>query len=211
MNQETQFFDYIATSVWSIIELLENDFEGMFDKENYKIVNLMKDGDDQFIVINTRYFIRCKHEFKKTLNQKFMVENYKEKKIDDKELDDFIETMKRRKERFLNLFSSNKSILFLRYEEDPTGRLDFPEYEEKMRIPFIDNLKKLSDVFKKMNPSKKVFILDVSHRNEKSEYMEEHRIIKIKMEKRVDHWIKASRMMTETLEKTGRLFEKICL
>ena len=27
MDKETQFFDYIGTSVWSIIELLENDFD----------------------------------------------------------------------------------------------------------------------------------------------------------------------------------------
>jgi len=66
MNQETQFFDYIGTSVWSIIDLLNNDFDGMFDKSNYKIMNVMKTGDDnQFLVVNEKYFIRCKHEFKK--------------------------------------------------------------------------------------------------------------------------------------------------
>ena len=59
MDKETQFFDYIGTSVWSIIELLENDFDGIFDKSNYKIMNIMKTGDDQFLVVNEKYFIRC--------------------------------------------------------------------------------------------------------------------------------------------------------
>jgi hypothetical protein len=107
IDQETHFFDYIGTSVWSIIELLENDFEGMFDKDNYKIMNIMKDGDNKYLVVNQKYFIRCKHEFKKTLlNQN----------LDNEELNIFIDKMKRRKEKLMNMLSNNKSLIFIRYE-----------------------------------------------------------------------------------------------
>jgi hypothetical protein len=40
IEKETQFFYYIGTSVWSIIDLLNNDFDGMFDKSNYYCINI---------------------------------------------------------------------------------------------------------------------------------------------------------------------------
>ena len=167
INQETQFFDYIGTSVWSIIELLENDFEGMFDKDNYKIMNIMKDGDNKYLVVNEKYFIRCKHEFKKTLlNQN----------LDNEELNIFIDKMKRRKEKFMNMLSNNKSLIFIRYEEDHTNRRVLKDYERKLETPYIDNLKILSNMFRKINPMKKIIIMDISHLNDKTEYIEEYGI-----------------------------------
>lgn len=188
IEQETHFFDYIGTSVWTIIDLLNNDFEGVFDNENYEIMNVMKEGDDQYLVVNKKYFIRCKHEFKKSLETKKF---QKDMVIDDDELNDFIEKMKRRKVRFMNLLLNNDSLLLIRYEEDPTGRHDFKEYDEKYTISYMENLQILSDMFKKINPEKKIIILDISHRHDKTEYLEEYGIIKIRMRKRIDHWKKA--------------------
>jgi hypothetical protein len=191
MDQETQFFDYIGTSVWSIIDLLNNDFEGMFDKSNYTIMNVMKTGDDnQFLVVNEKYFIRSKHEFKKTLDRKFDPETLNEYEINAEELDDFIEKMKRRKERFMNMLANNNSLLFIRYEEDPTGRLDLKQFDEKFNLSYIDSLKILSDMFKKINPAKKITILNLSHRHDKTEHLKEYGIIKLRMRKRIDHWKK---------------------
>ena len=208
MDKETQFFDYIGTSVWSIIELLENDFDGIFDKSNYKIMNIMKTGDDQFLVVNEKYFIRCKHEFKKTLNQKFDPEILHEYEINKEELEDFIEKMKRRKERFMNMLASNNSLLFIRYEEDPTGRHDIKQYESKLNISYIDNLKILSDMFKKINPEKKITILDLSHRHDKTEYIKEYEIIKIRMRKRIDHWKKAVVEFENTFSNEKKFIEE---
>lgn len=208
MDKETQFFDYIGTSVWSIIELLENDFDGIFDKSNYKIMNIMKTGDDQFLVVNEKYFIRCKHEFKKTLNQKFDPEILHEYEINKEELEDFIEKMKRRKERFMNMLASNNSLLFIRYEEDPTGRHDIKQYESKLNISYIDNLKILSDMFKKINPLKKITILDLSHRHDKTEYIKEYEIIKIRMRKRIDHWKKAVVEFENTFSNEKKFIEE---
>jgi len=208
MDKETQFFDYIGTSVWSIIELLENDFDGIFDKSNYKIMNIMKTGDDQFLVVNEKYFIRCKHEFKKTLDRKFDPEILHEYEIDKEELEDFIEKMKRRKERFMNMLASNNSLLFIRYEEDPTGRYHLKQYDEKFNISYMENLKILSDMFKKINPEKKITILDISHRHDKTEYIKEYEIIKIRMRKRIDHWKKAVVEFENTFSNEKKFIEE---
>ena len=202
INQETQFFDYIGTSIWSIIELLENDFEGMFDKDNYKIMNIMKDGDNKYLVVNEKYFIRCKHEFKKTLfNQN----------LDKDELNIFIDKMKRRKEKFMNMLSNNKSLIFIRYEEDHTNRHVLKEYERKLETPYIDNLKILSNMFRKINPMKKIIIMDISHLNDKTEYIEEYGIIKIKMKKRIECWSQASIEIENTFLNETKFFQNLCL
>ena len=209
IDQETQFFDYIGTSVWSIIELLNKDFDGMFDKSNYKIMNIMKSGDDQFLVVNEKYFIRCKHEFKKTLDRKFDAEILNEYEIDKEELDDFIEKMKRRKERFMNLLKNNNSLLLIRYEEDPTGRHELKQFDEKFNISYIDNLKILSGIFKKINPEKKITILDISHRHDKTEYIEEYGIIKIRMRKRIEHWKKVITELENTFSNEKKFIENL--
>jgi len=210
MDQETQFFDYIGTSVWSIIDLLNNDFEGMFDKSNYKIMNVMKTGDDnQFLVVNEKYFVRCKHEFKKTLDRKFGPEILNEYEINKDELDDFIEKMKRRKERFMNMLANNNSLLFIRYEEDPTGRLDLKQFDEKFNLSYIDNLKILSDMFKKINPEKKIVILDISHRHDKTEHIKEYGIIKLRMRKRIDHWKKCADEFEKVFSNESKFIENL--
>jgi hypothetical protein len=168
----------------------------------------MKTGDDQFLVVNEKYFIRCKHEFKKTLDRKFDPEILHEYEIDKEELEDFIEKMKRRKERFMNMFASNNSLLFIRYEEDPTGRYDLKQYDEKFNISYMDNLKILSDMFKKINPEKKITILDISHRHDKTEYIKEYEIIKIRMRKRIDHWKKAVVEFENTFSNEKKFIEE---
>jgi ribosomal protein S17E len=201
INQETHFFDYIGTSVWSIIELFKNDFEGMFDHENYKIMNIMKTGDNQQLVVNDKYFIRCKHDFKKTL--------LKPCEIDNTELNTFIEKMKRRKERLMNMLLDNKSLIFIRYEEDRSGRHIIEEYEPRYETSYIDNLKILSKLFRKINPLKKIIIMNISHLNDKTEYIEEYGIIKIRMDKKIECWSRASIDFEKTFTNEKDFFEKI--
>ena len=129
--------------------------------------------------------------------------------IDNNELNDFIKKMERRKERFMNELSNNNSLLFIRYEEDPTGRHDLNEYDEKYVISYMDNLKILSGIFKKINPDKKIIILDVSHRHDRTEYLEECGIIKIKMRRRIEDWTKAGLEFEKTFSNETKFFDEV--
>lgn len=189
IDQETNFFDYIGTSLWSIIDMFDNNFEGVFDEKEYKIMRIMEKGPDMFLVVNEKYFIRCKHEFKKTLETNFKGINMST--IDTEEITNFLSKMNRRKDRFIDLLKNDDSILFLRYEEDPVGRCRLKQYDEKIKLSsegLTSNLKKISGIFKQFNNKKKFLIIDLSYRHNKTEYFNEHNLIKIKMKERIHRW-----------------------
>jgi hypothetical protein len=117
----------------AIQTLCQNNFEGVFDPNEYKITQVMFEGPDKYLVVNQKYFIRCKHEFPKSLENELKLNKY--------ELKDFLEKLERRKERFLNMLRNDKSLLFIRYEEDPYGRIPFHNYDNKYKVPIVENLK----------------------------------------------------------------------
>lgn len=207
--KETNFFDYIGTSVWSIVELINNDFDGMFDKSNYKIMNIDRSKDTEFLVVNEKYFIRCKHEFKKTLDKKFDPEKIDEYEIDEEELDNFIEKMKRRKERFMNLLVSNESVIFLRYEEDTAKRQHLIKYKDKFKSSCIEDLKALSELFRKINPNKNIMIVDISHLHDKTENIKEYGIVKIKMTSRINYWYDSVTEFNNTFSNEKKLIQSL--
>ena len=182
---ETHFFDYTGTSVWSIIDLLNNKFDGISEAESYKIVKFMDKGANEYVVLQPKYFLRFKHQFKKSLTQNI---------INTSELSEFIERMNRRKERFMNLFTNNDSILFIRYEEDLTDRCYFSEHTDtNLSIIY------LTQILKNINPNKQIYVISLSFEYDKTEYLDEHGIMKIKMKYRIDDWLKATQMIRETL------------
>lgn len=185
INCETHFFDYTGSSVWSIIDLLNNNFSGISDPETYKIIKFMDKGPNEYVVLHPTYFIRFKHQFKKSLSENV---------IDHQELSEFIETMKRRKDRFLNKFTNDESILFIRYEEDLTDRCYFSENTDTK-----SSIITLANILKNINTNKKIYIISLSFEYDKTEYLREYGVIKIKMKRRIDDWLKATQMIREAL------------
>ena len=57
INKETNFFDNIGTSMWSINELLLNDFQDFFIPEYYKQLEIKNNSNPNFLS-NTKYYIR---------------------------------------------------------------------------------------------------------------------------------------------------------
>jgi hypothetical protein len=100
-------------------------------------------------------------------------------------------------------------LLFIRYEEDPTGRLDLKQFDEKFNLSYIDGLKILSDMFKKINPEKKIVILDISHRHDKTEHIKEYGIIKLRMRKRIDHWKKCADEFEKVFSNEKKFIENL--
>ena len=67
----------------------------------------------------------------------------------------------------------------------------------------------LSGIFKKINPEKKITILDISHRHDKTEYIEEYGIIKIRMRKRIEHWKKVITELENTFSNEKKFIENL--
>ena len=79
IKKETQFFDYIGSSMWSINELLKNDFKGLYDYKNFEKKHILNKGDI-YIFTNNLYYLRFKHDFKQNFDSN--INDIKDAKID---------------------------------------------------------------------------------------------------------------------------------
>ena len=151
-NKETNFFDYIGTSMWSINELLTNDFEDFFNKSDYKNIPIKINENNDFIT-NTKYYIRFFHDLN---TSKFNGVNK------EKYFKDFVSSYTRKKNRLYQLLNDNNKILFLRLEEDNTNRINYPEYEDMAKIDEIENLIIFTKIIKNKFPNLNFTVLFIS-------------------------------------------------
>jgi hypothetical protein len=107
LNRETDFFDYVGASMWSINSLLLNDFAGLYDDKNFALMPILEGAEP--IVINTKYYLRFKHDLATVAHA--TKASFKEK-------------LARRLKRF-NAGLTADSVLFIRQEESQTGRLAY--------------------------------------------------------------------------------------
>lgn len=117
-SKETFFFDWIGSSTWAIIKLLESNFTHFFNITNYFYLNkIFKPCDRHFLIYNKQYFIKFIHD------SNFLKNN--------NEWNNFKNKYTRRIHRFNNLLQSNKQILFF-YLEENLFRYDvlYPEIKQ---------------------------------------------------------------------------------
>ena len=131
-EQETHFFDWMGSSMWSIRYLFENNFESIFDKQQIQYKHIMNLGN-QYIWTHQKYYLRYLHDFQQT-HQK------ETNPIQEKEWNDFFEKYQRRKDRFLYTLQNSKNILFFRFEEEKKGRIHYDEYNEFVKENELEEL-----------------------------------------------------------------------
>lgn len=165
-KDETQFFDYIGSSMWSINELIKNNFDNLFNIDNFEKKQILYSGD-KYIFTNNQYYLRFKHDIK---------QNYYSSNNDLKK-NDFIELEKkynRRKERFIKLLNNDDdNILFIRYEEDNFNRVLYYT-DKKKEIEYIKEFIKLI--------KKKVLFIFLSHTTTDETNIDDNNILIIKIE-----------------------------
>ena len=126
-NGETQLFDYIGASMWSINALIRADFQDITNPADFAKIPIVKSVPP--IVTNTKYYLRFLHDAQTVA----AVQN-----------PEFIAKMQRRVDRFTGALSgsgqnqsqSQGQILCIRYQENQAGRVVYPanpvtnEYDE---------------------------------------------------------------------------------
>ncbi len=109
IQQETHFFDYIGSSLSSICELFENDFENLFEKSDYTNMKVL---EDLYIYSNQKYKLHFKHDFPQKGDGGAIVINHPY-------FAQFSQKYKRRITRLQSLLHSGKRILFIRGDINP--------------------------------------------------------------------------------------------
>jgi hypothetical protein len=164
---ETQFFDYIGTSVPSIISLFENNFyidnNLLYDINNYILYKTLT---NEYIVTNIKLNIKFMHDFVKKNNNDT---------ISEIELLSLKEKYTRRAYRFMELLNKTPKILFLRLEEDRRN-LIHEQQQIDACLSELEQLKILSKIIKNKNPLLKYEIIFITTK-ESTKYIEEYNIL----------------------------------
>jgi hypothetical protein len=126
IEQETHFFDWIGTSLWTLRVLLQNDFDSILEKDKLQYIQTV-DEELGYVWTDVNYYIRLKHDFNQTYKKNT-------NKITEKQIVDTQHKYQRRKKRLLETFqeceSKQKPVLFLRLEEDPIDRMNHDQYHK---------------------------------------------------------------------------------
>lgn len=162
-NQETHFFDYIGSSMWSINKLLQNKFEDSLNLDLFKNIEIL---NGMYSMTNKKYYLRFHHDFKFTAQigqvKKMTM------RIPEEIKDNFVEKYTRRINRFYDLLNGNEKVLFIRKEED-LNRIKYPEYNEYIKYSEIYYIKQFIKIIQEKFPKLKFKIIFISFSQETQE------------------------------------------
>jgi hypothetical protein len=186
ISQPTNLFDYIATPMWGINELLENDYTGLTDINNYKIIPIMK--NDNEILTNLKYYFRFLHDFK---NQEITNSDDEDNVLEffDKmilvrmQFNEFKNKYERRIVRFKELLKNEEKILFIRYEEPIKNRIIYDEYKIRYQKEELEYIRDFALIIKKQYPDLEFKIIYISYKHDTKK---EDNITILKMEETLD-------------------------
>ncbi len=172
INQETEFFDYIGVPVWSITDLIHNDFKNLFNYHDYKNIKILSDKDDSYNITHIPYFLVFKHDFSQTHKQfTFPIKLPEFNRFNDKYL--------RRSIRFQNLLHTSSSILFIRYEQYK-NYIIHDQYKDKYEKCELSQLRDFSLMLKEKYPHLHFNILFFYSNIENSFYDNDYNILILK-------------------------------
>lgn len=100
-KKETQLFDYIGTSMWSINDMLENDFAGLTDVSHYSFQKIVQTHAP--MPVHALYNLRFLHDGA-VLQHGALIPA-------------FAQQLNRRVARFVETIRTSKNILFVRHQE----------------------------------------------------------------------------------------------
>lgn len=134
-------FDWIGTSMWSICKLLETKFDQFTDTS---VIDQRKRFTDapKLYITNTLYNTPFLHDYGKDGTDISTISEEKWEKVED--------DYKRRIERLYQLLDAtkhlNKTIVFLRLEQDKRKRIEYPEFQQEHEEPYF--LEKFASIMK---------------------------------------------------------------
>uniref|UniRef100_A0A6C0D9G3 Papain-like cysteine peptidase n=1 Tax=viral metagenome TaxID=1070528 RepID=A0A6C0D9G3_9ZZZZ len=154
---ETNFFDYIGSSQWSINELFLNDFANLFNKEDYANMKVLTNYE---CVTHKHYYLRFLHDLSKNFTD-LQFNQFKSKYI-------------RRILRLKKLLSEENKIIFLRTEEHYENRVIY--HPDKYVKTELEYLFEFSDIIKNLYPQLDFSIIQIS-RSENQNFEDKNIIV----------------------------------
>lgn len=176
IDQETHFFDYIGSTLWSLCDLIENDFKDLFKYSDYKNMRVLT---NSHIYSNEKYYLNFKHDFPQK-------HEGGEIQINTPYFLQFQQKYNRRILRFKNLLQSGLPLLFIRTDLN-SHRVKHQMYETKDNTgDEIYYFKKLIQIIKQKYPNSNCTFLFLTKNIEENSYFENEKLLCIKSSKKIE-------------------------
>ena len=186
---QTELFDYIGTSMWSIHQLLKNDFVDMINNSYLQLQQTIE--GEKPIVINTKYYLRFKHDLKEVPRTK------------DSE---FHKKIKRRILRFKENSIQFDKILFIRHQETQTKRIPFGIQQTQQTCSELEELRHVLDILQVRYNSKNVKVIYINL--DTDGWNEKHDIFSVKIDS-LDYDWKEAHTVIKTLFEEKKVMEQL--
>ena len=177
MSNEYLFFDWIGSSMWAINELMASRFHGLDNINDYQPV-IIRPSDQKKIITHAEFYLRFLHDFSPYMHARGLLPQ------DKKHAELIIEKYRRRAERFIDVLSSLKELLFIRIEEDVKDRIIYEKYAQKPKDE-LQELFRFTALVKDLNPKLEFQVLFFSTSFETRQYIDE-RIFVVGHQKKMD-------------------------
>jgi len=105
IDQPTHMFDYIGSSMWAIVKLLQSDFDGIDDEHAYRRLPTV---GKRYMITHARYYLRFAHDF-----------GHKEHRsgASAARIAECVQRYTRRAMRFRETLANCTTLVLLRFEE----------------------------------------------------------------------------------------------
>ena len=169
---ETNFFDYIGTSMWGINDILLNDFENFINLDMYDHIDLISNVGKSFVHVD--YYVRPFHDL-------HVNSSTKRKK-------DYIDKYLRRQKRLEEYLTSENEIVFIRLQEDMKSRIIHEKYKEKYDISEFEHINRFANIVKTKYNKRNFHIIYLTTGPQK--HYEQNNIISIQIPEEVYNLLK---------------------
>lgn len=147
-------FDWIGTPMWSVNEIVENNFADLINRETIKPRRRYV-SEPTRLLTHDKYNVVYLHDFGKNIDQ---INEETWKKAED--------GYKRRIERWNSALSSGYSILFIRLEQDKKDRIEYPEFERERGSDELYQIQRFSESMKSRGVNYMILFLSTTHPTE---------------------------------------------
>jgi hypothetical protein len=169
ISQETNFFDWIGTSMWSINLLIEDDFKDIFQLRDLIYIQTVTSGNIQHAVTHKKYYLRFPHDL-----QKDDVENIGayfrrpmwQTRTRLQNILKIKDSYVRRATRFNQFLKTQQKILFIRFEEKLQDRIIHKTYEKYFLHTELEHVIFFSKLIKRKYQQLQFEIIFISGTNE---------------------------------------------
>jgi hypothetical protein len=187
-KDETNFFDYIGSSMWAINELFQNDFQDMFNITDYENMEVLPGHN---VITHKKYYLRFLHDLKTLNNFKKIKESYERRVI-----------------RFNNFLKDRNKLLFIRLEEPKQTRIIYEEYKDKFQKSELEYLKDFTNIIKTKNPKLDFKIIFITETFE-TEYLKDFNILILKKDNSSTNWDTCISLFKKLFEENKDLIHQL--